>query len=476
VNLDNAIVYDIETFPNCFTLAMECLNSDTRATWEISHFRDDRRELMQWFNWVVATQTPMIGFNSLNFDYPVIHYMFHNPNVTVEQIYEFSMRIINSDFGDISHMVWADKRFAPQIDLFKIHHFDNKAKRTSLKALQINMRLPNVVESSVPFGTVLTKEQVDQELIPYNIHDVQSTKEFAHHSMDAMEFRTTLIDQFGVDVMSWNDTKIGTKMMEEKLGDELCYDRSTGRKEKRQTVRTRITLSDIIFPYIQFQQPEFNRVLDYLREQVLTANEFKGVFTDLTANVGGIDFHFGTGGIHGSVSSQRVETTDEWLIRDIDVTSLYPAIAIVNGLAPAHLGERFVEVYKQLPQERKKWQNEKGKKCVEANTLKLASNGVYGNSNNPYSVFYDPQFTLTITINGQLLMCMLAEQLLTVATLKIIQVNTDGITYYIHKDHEPFAVNICREWEKLTGLTLEGQSFTRLFIRDVNNYIAEYEE
>ena len=37
---------------------------------------------------------------------------------------------------------------------------------------------------------------------------------------------------------------------------------------------------------------------------------------------------------------------------------------------------------------------EKGKKCIEANTLKLASNGVYGNSNNVYSPFYDPQFTL----------------------------------------------------------------------------------
>lgn len=481
MNLNNAIVYDIETFPNCFTLAMECLTTDTAALWEISHFRDDRRELMQWFNWLHTTQTPMIGFNSLNFDYPVIHHIFNNPQATVEQIYEFAMSIINSTdrFG---HMIWADSRFAPQIDVFKINHFDNMAKSTSLKALQINMRSPSVVDMPVEVGTILTQQQVDQLLIPYNIHDVDETKQFAHYNMDAIKFRVTLIEQFGVDVMSWNDSKIGSRMMEDKLGDELCYDRSTGRKEKRQTPRSRIALSDIIFPYIQFHDPEFQRIHAYLLDQVLTADDFKGeipkvqtkgFFKNLTASVGGIDFHFGTGGIHGSVSSQRVEATDEWLIRDIDVTSLYPSIAIQNGLAPEHLGQRFVEVYKQLPQERKKWQNEKGKKCVEANTLKLASNGVYGNSNNQWSVFYDPKFTLTITINGQLMLCMLAEQLLTVPTLKIIAINTDGITFYIHKDYQMQSDIVCEQWERLTNLTLEDADYSRMWVRDVNNYIAE---
>lgn len=38
--LDNAIVYDIEIFPNCFTLSVECLNSDFAETWEISEFTE----------------------------------------------------------------------------------------------------------------------------------------------------------------------------------------------------------------------------------------------------------------------------------------------------------------------------------------------------------------------------------------------------------------------------------------------------
>lgn len=484
MNLENAEVYDIETFPNAFTFYMEQLNSNLKAVWEISDYRDDRRTLIEHFNWLNQTQTPMVGFNNVHFDYPIIHFIFCNPNATVRQIYDKAMAIITSNdrFG---HTIWANDRFAPQIDLFKINHFDNPAKSTSLKALQINMRSPSVVDMPVEVGTILTKEQVDNFLIPYNGSDVQKTKNFTLLNKDALNFRLSLIDDFGIDVMNWSDTKIGSKMMEKKIGYELCYDYSSGRKQTRQTPRAQVNLSEIIFPYILFEHPEFQRIHTYLYNQVLKSEEIKqfsdsppkvktkGVFTNLKATVGGIDFHFGTGGIHGSIEKKCLQSTEEWLIRDIDVASLYPSIAIINNLAPEHLGEQFTKVYSELPKERKRWQAEKGKKCVEANTLKLASNGVYGNSNNIYSPFYDPKFTMSITVNGQLLLCMLAERLLTVPTLKLIQVNTDGITYYIHKNHEPQAAAVCKAWEDLTALTLESADYSRMWIRDVNSYVAE---
>ncbi len=470
--LDNAVVYDTETFPNCFTLQMEMLNSDVEAVWEISQYRDDRSYLMQWFQQLSQNKTPMIGFNNIHFDYQIIHFIFHNPNCTVEQIYQKAMSIINNQNRFGGDMIWPSDRFCPQIDLLKLHHFDNAAKSTSLKALQVNMRSETVVDMPVENGTYLSREQIANSLIPYGIHDVKKTKKFAHHSIEALNFRISLIPQFGIDVLNWPDTKIGSKIMEQKLGDSLLYDpvpegSFKKRGPMRQTVRTRIALRDIIFPYIKFETPEFNSVLKYLNDQVLTTEQFKefggdggkiqtkGVFTDLKARVGNLDFYFGTGGIHGSVSSTKVQSGQGWIIRDIDVAALYPSIAIVNRLSPAHLGQRFVEVYSSLPKERKEWQTKKGKKCVEANTLKLASNGVYGNSNNMYSPFYDPQFTMSITINGQLLLCMLAEKLLKIPTLSLIAVNTDGITYFIHENYLNQAKQKEKEWEELTKLTLE---------------------
>lgn len=493
-DLTNAVVYDIETFPNVFTLAMEMLNYPVKAVWEISEYRDDRKELLQWFEYLRSNQIPMIGFYNLAFDYPVIHYLMMHPDATVTQLYNKAMEIINS-FDKFGNMIWQDNRFAPQIDLFKINHFDNRAKTTSLKALEINMRSHTVVDMPVDPGTNLTLDQTRRLLIPYNMHDTSETKKFALYCSSAINFRIGLMETLKGDVLNFSDVKIGAKTLEQRIGENICYkpayteicpfDNTTkiyNRKSPRQTYRSRIALKDIIFPYIRFSNPEFDRVLTWMKNQVLTPEDLndpdaivktKGVFKGIVANVGGVDFQFGTGGMHASVKPQRINATHEWLLRDIDVGAFYPNIAIANNLAPEHLGEAYTREYAKLPIERKEWQKKKGKKCVEANSLKLATNGPWGQSNNVYTVFYDPQYAMTIPINGQLLLCMLAEWLLTVPTVQIVQANTDGITYYIHRDFEPQAVQVCKHWETYTQLSLEDANYHRMWIRDVNNYVAE---
>lgn len=466
LSLDQAVVYDCESFPNAFTMNVVGLFTDLDMTFEISdQGRDDRRALLSWFEFWGATETPMVGFNNVGYDYNLLHHLYNNPDATAADLYEVSMSIIGS-FDRFGNNVFPSDRFAPQVDVYKVHHFDNRAKATGLKALQINMRSETVMESPVPFGQPVTREQIDRYVIPYNKHDVKETKKFAIISLDAIKFRIGLTATLDGDVLNWSDTKIGAKILEQRLG-------LSSRTET--TFRTAIALNEIIFPFIQFQHPEFNRVLNWMRTQTLTADELteniktKGVFTGVSARVGDLDFHFGTGGIHGSVEASRWVADTNYALVDIDVASLYPSIAIVNGLYPEHLGARFVEEYSKLPMERAKH----AKGTVENAAFKLASNGTYGNSNNKFSVFYDPRFTMQITINGQLMLCMLAEWLLTVPTLKILQINTDGITYRCHRDKLEHARVVRRIWERVTRLTLEEAHYSRMWLRDVNNYVAE---
>ena len=105
--------------------------------------------------------------------------------------------------------------------------------------------------------------------------------------------------------------------------------------------------------------------------------------------------------------------------------------------------------------------------------MKLALNGVYGDSNNKYSPFYDPLYTMSITINGQLLLCLLAETLMTVPDLQMVQINTDGLTVRYRRGSKPDVHAICKWWEDCTLLELESVEYSRMFIRDVNNYIAQ---
>jgi hypothetical protein len=101
---------------------------------------------------------------------------------------------------------------------------------------------------------------------------------------------------------------------------------------------------------------------------------------------------------------------------------------------------------------------------------------VYGDSNNPFSVFYDPLFTMSITLNGQLLLCLLAEGLMHIDGLKLIQVNTDGLTVRVPRDNKWMVDMVRAAWESRTKLQLEEAIYKIMMIRDVNNYIAVYDD
>jgi DNA polymerase elongation subunit (family B) len=462
------IIYDCETYKNVFTLAAEHADYPIRWQFEISPWRDDSRNIVEWCQWLASKNAQMVGFNNVGFDYPVLHTLLQMGKATPEILYQKATSIIGAqETNRFANIVYPSDRYVEQIDLFKIAHFDNKARATSLKALEFVMRMGNIEDLPFPVGTSLTRDQIEV-LKKYNRHDVTATKKFYHEMKEQIDFRTALTQKHGRDFMNHNDVKIGKEIFQmelEKAGVQ-CYKYGPNGREPMQTKRPFIALKDCIPSFIKFNNPEFNRIKDYLQSQVVS--ETKGVFKDLTASVGGLDFVFGTGGIHASVENQIFEANDDWMILDVDVTSLYPSIAIEQGYYPEHLGPTFVDIYRKLREQRVSYK----KGTAENAMLKLALNGTYGASNDQFSVFYDPQFTMKITLSGQMMIAMLAERLLTIDGLKIIQANTDGITVYVTRNRQNLVTEVCAEWEKLTKLTLESVEYSKMIIADVNSYIA----
>lgn len=73
------------------------------------------------------------------------------------------------------------------------------------------------------------------------------------------------------------------------------------------------------------------------------------------------------------------------------------------------------------------------------------------------------------------MLTMLAEQLIiSIPNLQLIQINTDGLTCKYKKVYQERYDSICKEWEKTTKLTLEYADYSKMIIRDVNNYTAIY--
>lgn len=462
----NLYCYDLETFPNCFLFNGKFYGKPERQTFEISSRTNDRDKLLQWIGYLQNAKATTVGYNSLSFDYPILHELLTNP-YTFDSIkaHALAQTIIGTQvYGQNPNSIRMSERILPQVDLVKVNHFDNVAKRTSLKALQFAMRSDSVEDLPYDPNIDLTSEQMDQ-LIAYGMHDVLETEKFLGKCLHLIYMRKELLEHgiLSGDVLNFSDVKIGTEYLVHKIGRTKCY---ISGSNPRQTLRASVAFKDVVLPKIFYRTEAFNAVLDWFKAQTIWIGRDER--PRLECNLGGLVFNFGVGGVHASAENRKFETTSDYVIKDVDVSGMYVAVAIANGFAPEHLGQAFTTAYRQLQADRA--QHPKG--TTMNLVLKLAGNGVFGNSNNTYSPFYDPKYTYSVTVNGQLQVLQLAEMFSLIPGLQMIQANTDGITALVPRNVEHLFDLWCNEWEALTGLKLEKVDYSKMWIRDVNNYVA----
>ena len=464
-------IYDIETLAGCFTYTGYNIDTQDISQFVISNNTNDYQKLIKHLKDIVA----QVGFNNVNFDYPVLHHMLLNYNKLstystqelCQEIHNVAQNIINNQDNGFNGIKFKDY-FIPQIDLFRIWHFNNKARRTSLKSLEIAMNYPNVKEMPINHNiSVLTDDQV-QQVLDYNLNDVMATKAFYDRSLDKLKLRKDIKVKYGLDCINFSDSRIGESL----VLDLYCKKIGANKwdiKELR-THRPTIALKDCIFNYIKFESKEFNDLLDKFNNKIIT--QTKGAIKN-SVIFHGFKYDYGAGGIHGCIKAGVYEANENYVIIDADVASLYPSIAVLNNLYPEHLGPEFIDVYADILKQRIDAKNAGNMSISDA--LKLSLNSVYGKSNEATSFLYDPMYTMKTTINGQLMLTMLAEELvLRIPNLIVLQINTDGITVMIPNNNKSINsyYNICQHWEKITKLTLEYVGYSKMIIRDVNNYIA----
>lgn len=123
----NVIIYDIETFQNCFTITLYEIEKDIYYQFVISSLRNDIDKLAIYLTYLFDNNFYMVGFNNINFDYPVLHEIIENEIDDANTIYAIAQNIIKQEYSSIAE--W--QTHIKQIDLFRIWHFDNKARMTS---------------------------------------------------------------------------------------------------------------------------------------------------------------------------------------------------------------------------------------------------------------------------------------------------------------------------------------------------------
>ncbi len=475
----NHWVMDYETLSNCFIGVFTHYKTDETKVFVIHKLRNDLPALLEFLNQHKENKEWHISFNGIAFDSQITEAILRNktilqqdPEAVAKAIYAKAQTTIqkSNDKEFLDFPEW--KLSIGQIDIFKLNHWDNPAKRSSLKWLQFAMDWPNVQEMPIHHSyNVRTIEEINT-IIEYCINDVRSTKQLMNLSKPLLDVRSSIKKDYGLKCYSYSNTKMGSELLLKLYCDSTGQDPREV-KEYR-TYREQIPIKDILFSYINFQSLDLIGFHEMLKTKVIrnTKKDFTHVLT-----YEGSEFHYGAGGIHQCIKTGMYKADDKFIIKDADVASQYPSIACVNGMYPAHLGPAFFKVYKEgivdvrLAEKRKK----EGKNMAIIEGFKEAANASYGNSNSIHSWLYDPKYTMETTINGQLLITMLVEQwILNIPEAQLLQTNTDGATLRFPKEYLPVYEEICKAWEITTKLTLEFADYQAMYIWDVNNYIGHY--
>jgi len=382
-------IYDIEAYKYLFCVVFYNITTEEYITFEISKRKNQYNELCDFCKTLSNSNSGCVGFNNLEYDYPLLHaILLYNLN-TSELIHQYSNTLISNNYNQIPY----NKQLIHQLDLYKIHHFDNKNRATSLKALEIAMRSDDIID--LPFE--LTKDLYDyeiEEIIKYCKHDVSETYKFFLKTIPLIELRETLSKEYNLNLYNDNDPKLGSEIFLSILSKELNIPANTLRTFR--TYRPNISLKECVLDKITFTSIELNTLLDWIKSQNIT--ETKNVFSEIDLNkviqllphcnnslknnkleqlniiYDNLQYNIGLGGIHACIDPGVYESNDDYMIVDVDVISYYPNLAITNKFYPEHLSSKFCDIYEDIFNQRVLIP----KKDPRNYAYKILLNGVYG--------------------------------------------------------------------------------------------------
>lgn len=465
------IVYDIEIFPNVFHCTCKDTETNKLYFFEISNRKNQLTELVDFFFFKNTGDKMFCGYNNKHYDDVIINYLidFYYKMDSLSylkicnSLFNLSSTIVTSEEGDTSKFKrWKYAKYFYSMDLLTML-FSSKL-RVGLKEMQVTMHYKNVEEYSGDFNQFLPDSEIDN-MIEYNINDVESTTELLNRLKDDVQLRLFIEKEYGIDALSMDSVKFGETLLLKKYCEETRLS-----EQYVKTLRSPmdyIPLKDVILPFISYKNPKLQDVLKDMKSQIVYSKERKGYEKKFVLS--NVRYSIGVGGIHSLHTPQIFVPSDNEYIGHSDVASMYPSFIIKYKWIPRHLGKEFWQVYSQIYKERIEAKHS-GQKLKNL-ALKLTLNSVTGKMQQETSWMYDPFSVFKIRINGQLILLMLVDRLLEL-NCKIVQVNTDGVMYIAQKTQREAVQEAVSEVEQLTQLTFESDDYEAFYQYAINDYFG----
>ena len=434
--------YDTEVFAHDFIVVFKDKESGERAI-----FHNDNLGVKEF----ISDDAIYCGFNTKNYDQYIIKAICagFSPG-EVKQVNDW---IIGGGQG------WQ----CPLLNgvFFRFNNvdiMDDMQMGLSLKAIEGHLGM-SIEETEVDFN--LDRPLTEEELaltIKYCIHDVDATEkvtEIRKSYLNNKIYLGSLKDIDPAKALAMTNAKLTAAYLDahnilsiEEMGmDERDY--------KYPENLRREYIPQEVFGF-------FDRLYD---NSIPSEELFK---SKLNIIVGDCPVTLGFGGIHGAIPFHQEEEINGKLIRNYDVASYYPHLMVHYGYTSRSIPDP--QIYADMLKARM-IAKKSGDKAT-ANALKLVANTTYGAMLNKYNDLYDPLMGRSVCITGQLFLLELSQHLIAeCSTLRIVQLNTDGIMVSFDESEYDKVLAITKEWEQRTRFELEEDRIKRIVQKDVNNYV-----
>lgn len=307
----------------------------------------------------------------------------------------------------------------------------------------------DICETTVPFD--IDRKLTDAEIaetVKYCRHDVEQTIEVFMQRKSEFDARMDLLKMFDLPLVYLGKTD--AQLTAIILGAE-------------RPARPRDDEFDIVpLPCLDLGP------YDFIRSWYLDpANQDYSATLDF--DIAGCPHKCAWGGLHGAIA----QYAGDGHFINVDVESYYPAEMIAHELLSRNVQDP--SKFKGIRDHRIELKHAKDPR---QKALKLVINGTFGASKDKFNALYDPRQANMVCVNGQLMLIDLMHKLVRDASAEIIQSNTDGVLIRMPDgfDGGPDAFydrvdDVAYEWEHRTGMGLEFDEFTRVYQKDVNNYV-----
>lgn len=442
---NDIFIFDCEVFAHDWLFVFKEI-----ATGEYTVIHNDNDAVVAFME-----RNPFLGgFNNKHYDNFILKGVMCG--LTPEQIKEINDLIIVEEVNGWDIPVLREYRV--YFDSFDL--MDDCQVGLSLKAIEAHLGIP-IEETEVDFNiTHRLSEKELQETIYYCKYDVDATEKLYHLRQAYLKNKVTLGKARNLtdrQAMYMTNAKLTSVYLKAQKPEKPWNDERNYQYPEK-----------LLRQYIPQEVFDF---FDRMKDDRIPNDELFS--SKLEIMVGVCPCTIAYGGIHGAIPTYVEEATETRTIRNKDVASYYPHLMTLMGYCSRNMPspKMFEDTLEERVAAKKA-----GDKAT-ANALKLVLNTTYGAMLNgkdgtAFNDLYDPLMGRSVCISGQLFLLELSEHLIAeCSTLKIIQLNTDGIMVSFDHEDEAKYQEITQEWQDRTGFELEEDFIRKIVQKDVNNYV-----